>query len=73
VGVVLTGMGRDGAEGLKLMRQAGAAAVVQDRATSVIYGMPQAALAHAGADAVVPLGGVAEAVTRLVAQLAETR
>jgi two-component system, chemotaxis family, protein-glutamate methylesterase/glutaminase len=73
VGVVLTGMGRDGAEGLKLMRQAGAAAVVQDRATSVIYGMPQAALAHAGADAVVPLGGVAEAVTRLVAQLAETQ
>ena len=70
VGLVLTGMGRDGAEGLRAMRAAGALAVVQDRATSVIYGMPQAALAHAGADAVVPLGAVADEVARLVARLA---
>ena len=66
VGVVLTGMGRDGAEGLKLMRDAGAGAVVQDQATSVIYGMPQAALARAGADHVLPLSGVAAAVAELV-------
>jgi two-component system, chemotaxis family, protein-glutamate methylesterase/glutaminase len=67
VGVVLTGMGRDGAEGLKLMRDGGGGAVVQDQATSVIFGMPQAALALAGADRVLPLHAVAGAVVELVA------
>ena len=74
VGVVLTGMGRDGAEGLRAMREAGAGAVVQDRETSTIYGMPHAALVTAGADRVVPLGGVAHAVVELLhARRAEVR
>jgi two-component system chemotaxis response regulator CheB len=68
VGVVLTGMGRDGAEGLRAIRDAGGAAIVQDRETSTVYGMPNAALRLAGADCVVPLGGVASAVGRLLAR-----
>jgi two-component system, chemotaxis family, protein-glutamate methylesterase/glutaminase len=66
VGVVLTGMGRDGSAGLAAIRAAGGGAVVQDRATATIYGMPQSALEQAGADIVAPLGGIASAVSGLV-------
>lgn len=67
VGVVLTGMGRDGADGLIAIRTAGGGAVVQDKATSTIYGMPLAALQRAGADHVCALDDVAPAVVQLLA------
>lgn len=57
-GVVLTGMGRDGAAGLGRIARAGGLTIAQDEATSAVYGMPRAAV-EAGAEAVLPIGSIA--------------
>lgn len=62
VGVILTGMGRDGANGLVAMRNAGAHTIAQDEATCVVYGMPRAAFEAGGAERVLPLGKIARGI-----------
>lgn len=68
VGVVLTGMGRDGSLGLSAIREAGGGAIVQDAETSAVYGMPREALAIAGADRIVAPSGVGAAAWELLAR-----
>lgn len=66
VGVVLTGMGRDGAGGLRDIKRAGGRGVVQTPETAVVQGMPIAAVKAGGADVVVPLSAVARSITDAV-------
>jgi len=61
-GVLLTGMGSDGAQGLLKMRQAGARTIAQDEATSVVFGMPREAIQLGAAERVLPLPAIAGAI-----------
>lgn len=62
VAALLTGMGKDGAEGMLAMRKAGARTFAQDEASSVVWGMPRAAVKIDAAEAVLPLDGIATAM-----------
>ena len=62
VGVILTGMGKDGAEGLYELRQTGASTIGQNEETSLIYGMPRVAFERGGVMRQYPLGHVADAI-----------
>ena len=64
VGVVLTGMGSDGTRGAGVIKEAGGRVIVQDEASSVVYGMPRSVVEAGYADRVVPLGRVASEVVR---------
>jgi two-component system chemotaxis response regulator CheB len=65
VGVIMTGMGDDGARGMAEMKEAGATTIAQDEATCVVFGMPAEAIKHGGVDRVLPLGVIAREVLRL--------
>jgi len=62
IGVLLTGMGADGAEGLLKMKQAGAHTIAQDEATCVVFGMPREAIRLGAAAQVLPLGSIGRAI-----------
>jgi two-component system chemotaxis response regulator CheB len=62
IGVLLTGMGADGSQGLLKMRQAGARTIAQDEATCVVFGMPREAIALGAAEQVLPLPAVPDAI-----------
>jgi two-component system, chemotaxis family, protein-glutamate methylesterase/glutaminase len=71
LGVVLTGMGKDGAEGLVRIKAAGGRGLAQDQATSTIFGMPSAAIQAGAADEVLPISAMADAVARWVTRVPE--
>jgi two-component system chemotaxis response regulator CheB len=68
IGVILTGMGSDGAQGLFEMRQAGATTLAQDEDASVVFGMPKVAVSLGGVDEVIPLRQMAARITSLFAE-----
>jgi two-component system, chemotaxis family, response regulator WspF len=68
IGVILTGMGRDGAEGLRALREKGHHTIAQDRATSAVYGMPKAAADLQAAAEILPLEQIAPRIANLLAQ-----
>ena len=65
VGVILTGMGDDGADGLFEMKELGASTLAQNEATSVVFGMPRAAILRGGVEEVVPLPQLPAAILKL--------
>jgi two-component system chemotaxis response regulator CheB len=67
LGVILTGMGADGAKGLLGMRQAGARTIAQDESTCVVFGMPKEAIALGAAEVVLPLPRIARAALDMLA------
>jgi two-component system chemotaxis response regulator CheB len=73
IGVLLTGMGSDGAEGLKKLRDAGGRTIVQDEATSLVFGMPREAILKGAAEIVSPLDKIADEIVRAVCQIEETK
>ena len=62
IGVILTGMGKDGAAGLEKIKEKNGIIIAQDKETSVIYGMPKAAVDKGIVDVVVPVDKVTEAI-----------
>lgn len=68
IGIILTGMGRDGAKGLLSMRDAGATTIAQDERTCVVYGMPKAAVELDAADYIEPLDNIGARAISILSQ-----
>ena len=67
IGVLLTGMGRDGADGMKLLKQGGAMTIAQDAGSCVVFGMPRMAIQEGGASLVANIADIGEILIRSVA------
>lgn len=66
VGVILTGMGGDGADGLLAMRQAGARTIAQDEKSCVVFGMPKVAIERGGVDRISPLDSIPQMIVTML-------
>jgi two-component system chemotaxis response regulator CheB len=66
IGVIMTGMGSDGAQGMLSMKQAGASTIAQDEESCIVFGMPKEAIKLGGVDKVVPLGKIPETILSFV-------
>ena len=70
IGVILTGMGKDGAEGLLKMKQKGASTIGQEEASCVVYGMPKAAVDLQAVDKLLPTSKIPQTIQELVEKIA---
>jgi two-component system chemotaxis response regulator CheB len=68
IGIMLTGMGADGANGMLAMRNSGARNMAQDEASSVVFGMPKVAYERGGAERLLPLQDIAPATIKLLSE-----
>lgn len=68
IGVIMTGMGKDGSEGMKLMHEQGAKNIAQDEATCVVFGMPKEAIALNAVDYVLPLDKIPQKILELATE-----
>ena len=66
IGVILTGIGSDGSEGAKAIKARGGKIIVQDEATSIIFGMPRVAIESGVADEILPIGLIAEGMCKIL-------
>lgn len=66
LGVIMTGMGKDGLEGLKKVKEKGGYVIAQSEETCVVYGMPKAVVEAGIADAVIPLDKIGETISKIV-------
>jgi two-component system response regulator WspF len=73
IAVLLTGMGRDGAQGLLTLRKLGWRTIAQDQSTSIVWGMPKAAIEIGAAEITLPLPRIAEAIARIVRERTQPR
>lgn len=69
VAAILTGMGNDGAEGIRMLKRGGSFNIAQDAASCVVFGMPREAIATGAVDTVVPLAKIAETLAQRVAEV----
>jgi two-component system chemotaxis response regulator CheB len=69
IAAVLTGMGKDGTEGMRMLKRGGCINIAQDEATCVVFGMPREAILAGVVDTIVPLSKVAGTIIRAIAEV----